>query len=315
MSIADTGNQPELPENSTDIRSQLREKVRRQATTCKKIKKHLERKRDNQKADHEEAKTHEKFSQYADTILANPLEIKKGMKSVILENVHTGEIEEIKLNVKCDANKNAELYYKKARKGKRGLDTILENISETEAKIAVVEEISASIRGIFDTEKPHGEIEQLLEDNTNILIDNELLPGQRSKGPAAAQTPEVPYRHYTYKEFDIYIGRNDTQNDELTVKFSKPWDIWLHVAAHAGSHVLIKRKKNTPWPPNEVLELAGSFAVWFSKARHTSYAEVHLAECRYVTKRRKAPAGQVQIQSYKTMRVAPQSPQEFFKKK
>jgi predicted ribosome quality control (RQC) complex YloA/Tae2 family protein len=82
----------------------------------------------------------------------------------------------------------------------------------------------------------------------------------------------------------------------------------MHVAAHSGSHVVIRRDKNSPWPEKNLLLKAASLAVWFSKAKHTSYAEVHVAEARYVHKRRHAPAGQVIMQQYKTLRVSPKSP-------
>jgi predicted ribosome quality control (RQC) complex YloA/Tae2 family protein len=106
------------------------------------------------------------------------------------------------------------------------------------------------------------------------------------------------------------IGRNNTQNDELSIRYAHPRDIWLHVAAHAGSHVVIRREKNADWPPRNVLEKAGALAVWFSKARHTSYAEVHVTERRYVHKRRKAPPGEVVAERCKSIRVSPRDPRQ-----
>jgi predicted ribosome quality control (RQC) complex YloA/Tae2 family protein len=110
----------------------------------------------------------------------------------------------------------------------------------------------------------------------------------------------------------VYIGKNDAQNDELSTRFAKPWDIWMHVAACPGSHVVIRREKNTAWPSKETLVKVASFAVWFSKAKHTSYADVHVTEARYVHKRRHSPPGEVMLDRFKTLRVAPKSPQEFF---
>jgi predicted ribosome quality control (RQC) complex YloA/Tae2 family protein len=122
----------------------------------------------------------------------------------------------------------------------------------------------------------------------------------------------VAYRRYSFDGWNVFIGKTDSQNDELTTRFAKPWDIWMHVAGHAGSHVVIKRDRNSAWPPKEILVKAASLAVWFSKAKHTSYAEVHYTEARYVHKRRKSPPGEVCLQQHKTLRVSPVSPQVYF---
>jgi predicted ribosome quality control (RQC) complex YloA/Tae2 family protein len=139
-----------------------------------------------------------------------------------------------------------------------------------------------------------------------------LVPKQPKALPNGQMPETVPYRHYTLEGWDIYIGKNDAQNDELTTRFAKPSDIWMHVASHSGSHVVVRRPKNAEWPPKNILIVAASFAVWFSKAKHTSSCEVHYTEARYVHKRRKSPPGQVQMQQFKSIRVAPKSPQEYF---
>jgi predicted ribosome quality control (RQC) complex YloA/Tae2 family protein len=64
-----------------------------------------------------------------------------------------------------------------------------------------------------------------------------------------------------------------------------------------------------------VVRKVAALAVWFSKAKHTSYAEVHYTEARFVRKRRHAPAGQVMIERYKSVRVSPRSPHDLFPSK
>jgi predicted ribosome quality control (RQC) complex YloA/Tae2 family protein len=65
-------------------------------------------------------------------------------------------------------------------------------------------------------------------------------------------------------------------------------------------------------PPKDILVKVASFTVWFSKAKHTSYADVHFTEARYVHKRRHSPPGEVMLDQYKTLRVSPVSPQDLF---
>ncbi len=135
---------------------------------------------------------------------------------------------------------------------------------------------------------------------------------QHSPEKQSLQYEKVPYRHFQIDEWDIYIGKTDTQNDELSIHFAKPSDIWLHVAGHAGSHVVIRRQKNEQVPPHDILEKSAAMAVWFSKAKHTSYSEVHYTEARFVRKRRHSPPGEVMIDRYKSIRVSPKSPQDLF---
>jgi predicted ribosome quality control (RQC) complex YloA/Tae2 family protein len=76
--------------------------------------------------------------------------------------------------------------------------------------------------------------------------------------------------------------------------------------------VLIRHKRDTPNPPKEVIQKAAQLAVWFSKARHTSYAEVHVTEARFVRKRRHAPPGEVIAERCKAVRVEPKDPKKLF---
>lgn len=120
------------------------------------------------------------------------------------------------------------------------------------------------------------------------------------------------FRHYILDGWNVYIGKNDAQNDELTTRFAKPGDIWMHVHGFSGAHVVIQCEDNSPRPPKEVIAKAASLAVWFSKAKHASSARVHCTEARHVHKRRKSPPGEVMVEKYKTLRASPASPQAFF---
>jgi predicted ribosome quality control (RQC) complex YloA/Tae2 family protein len=122
----------------------------------------------------------------------------------------------------------------------------------------------------------------------------------------------VPYRHFHFDGWDVYIGKNDVQNDELSLKFAKPQDIWMHVAALAGSHVIIRREKNSGPPPKEILQKTASLAAWFSKARNASMVKVNVTEARCVSKQKNAPPGEVVLRTYKTIRAAPVSPLSLF---
>jgi predicted ribosome quality control (RQC) complex YloA/Tae2 family protein len=122
----------------------------------------------------------------------------------------------------------------------------------------------------------------------------------------------LPFRHYSFDGCEIFIGKNDEQNDELTVRFARPSDMWMHVASHPGSHVIVRRGDITSPAPEKVIEKAAALAAWFSKARNASSVKVHVAEARNVYKPKNAPPGEVRIGKFKVLRVKPVSPQVLF---
>lgn len=290
----------------------LKKELAHLISVAKKALKRVRVKLSKQEEELAEASRHFLFSQIADSLLAHPEKILRGASSCMIENIHTQKEEEILLDPAASVFDNARHYYTRAKKGKRGLAIIEKKVEETR------DEESLLVALFDDLEKARsyppsetGALEIKVSAATEKLQDLGVLPRQQAK-KAAAAAEAAPYRHYSIDGWDVYIGKNDAQNDELTTRFAKPWDVWMHVAASAGSHVLIRRQKNAPWPEKSVLLKAASFAVWFSKAKHTSYAEVSVTEARFVHKRRHAPPGEVVLDRSKTLRVSPVSPQEFF---
>jgi predicted ribosome quality control (RQC) complex YloA/Tae2 family protein len=286
----------------------------RYAAICRKRIRILLAKIEKQQVELCEARNYIHYQQLGDTILAHPAEMRKGMTECIVENIHTHDVESMALNPRLTPIENAELYYKKARKGKRSLEIAEEKVVDTTAELNMLERLLASCTALKENTDDDAALwESRVEALRAELADAGLIKLEQIQTikPKKAEA-QVPYRHYIFGEWHVYIGKNDAQNDELSIRFAKPSDIWMHVGAHAGSHVVIKRPKNTPWPPQDILNKAASMAVWFSKAKHTSFAEVHVTEARYVHKRRKSPPGQVMLDNYKTIRCAPVSPQIYF---
>jgi predicted ribosome quality control (RQC) complex YloA/Tae2 family protein len=283
---------------------------------CKKAIKHAQKKLDRQDAERIESQKFAWYREIGDSILAMPAAIVKGEAETIIENIHTHSLEHVALNPKLNAVENAQLLYKKARKGERSVEIAEEKVRATYDEIKRLENCIQECLQVKDSiEKLSSEDLRLrmnaltaAMEHLGIPCRSPIQPGQRKEIDET-----VPYRHYIFDEtWHVYLGKTDVQNDELTVRFAKPWDIWMHVAQHAGSHVVIRRNKNGDWPPREILIKAASLAVWFSKAKHATSCEVHMTERRYVHKRRKSPAGEVVLQQFKSIRVAPASPQTYF---
>lgn len=280
---------------------------------CKSARKRIVKKQKKQEKEYDELRNWLYYKQIGDSLLAEAGHLQKGLSRWQVTNVHTQTQETVPVNPRLDAFKNAEIYYKKARKGKRGADICKTNLHITETELQGVESLIKQCDDCLLLDETTREFAATYDAILSDVRESGLIPRLSEKSAQKSDAQKVPYRHFTIDRWDVYVGKNNTQNDELSTRFAKPRDIWCHVAAHAGSHVVLKREKNAPWPPKHVVEKMAALAVWFSKARHTSYAEVHVTEARYVHKRRKAPPGEVVLDRYKTVRVAPQSPQEMFK--
>lgn len=114
-----------------------------------------------------------------------------------------------------------------------------------------------------------------------------------------------PYRSFVHAGFEILVGKAASDNDHLTFNVAQPHDLWLHVAGGTpGSHVVI-RNPDKGTVPEDVTRCAAALAAWYSKARNAARVEVHLCRASDVKKARGAPAGQVQISRYKSIKVAP----------
>ncbi len=290
----------------------LHQKYRDVRMKLKREHRHMSKKLAKQQQELEEAKRWRWYQQIGDSLLARPEEYPRGTASCAIENIHSGEPESARLNPKLDAYGNAELLYKKARKGRRGEEVAAQKAYDTRTALEEIENLMQKCNEAGELEPKAAEFERaaaiIIQEAASLISGNSGAQAKSEK----EKRPRTPYRYFCIEGFDVYIGKNDTQNDELSTRFVRPWDNWLHVVAHTGSHVVIRREKHGGSPPKAVLEKAAALAVWFSKARYTSFAEVHVTEGRYVRKPRRSPPGRVIAERCKTVRVAPISPQQMF---
>lgn len=279
---------------------------------CKRKMRHLERKRQKIAEDLEDAGKWKWYRCMADSLLVCPKNYPKGTVAAEILNIHTDKKESISLNPKLDAIANSRLLYKKAKKGERGQKIIEQRLRETEREIlqieSIIEECAQTDNFPNDNRDAYQKISILDLKCADLGIIVASTGGEKRK----KEDETGRYRRFVVKGYEVYIGRNNSQNDELSTRFARPWHIWMHVTPHAGSHVVIKREKNSQWPPKEVIDKAASLAVWFSKAKHSSACDVHVTEARFVRKPRGSAPGEVVAERCKTVRVAPVSPQEMF---
>ncbi len=115
-----------------------------------------------------------------------------------------------------------------------------------------------------------------------------------------------PYRTVVIDGFEILVGRADEDNDHLTFEVAKKSDLWLHVGGGTpGSHVIVRAPERGGDIPEPVVERAAELAAWYSKSRGAPRVEVHVCRVSDVSKRRGAPAGQVELRRFERRKVTP----------
>ncbi len=103
---------------------------------------------------------------------------------------------------------------------------------------------------------------------------------------------------------EILVGRTARDNDALTFRIASQRDFWLHVAGSPGSHVIVRNPEGLTSLPRETLRFAATLAARHSKARDAGRVSVHVAQVKDVSRPRGAPAGQVSLKRYRSVRVS-----------
>lgn len=130
--------------------------------------------------------------------------------------------------------------------------------------------------------------------------------GNKKSGqqPAGQEQPSGPLRFISRDGLTILVGKNNVQNDYLTLRLAQDDDLWLHTKDIPGSHVLIRRD-NRPEIPDDTIREAAELAAHFSKARHSGKVPVDYTAARHVRKPKGLPTGKVIYDHQQTVFVTP----------
>ncbi|HHV99996.1 MAG TPA: fibronectin/fibrinogen-binding protein [Clostridiaceae bacterium] len=241
----------------------------------------------------------EKLKLYGELITANIYSIPKNAKSVSLLNYYSeeGEYIDIPLDDNLSPQENAQRYYKQYSKAKNAYASTSIQLEESLKELEYLESVS-----------------QLLDDCTTVQEINEIrqeLAEQGyislKKGPASKKqdNPSKPLCCKSSDGYYIYIGKNNKQNDMLTLKTAQANDIWLHTKNIPGSHVIIRKHTREDVPSTTLLE-AAMLAAYHSKAKMSSNVPVDYTTVRNVKKPNGAKPGMVIYENYKTIIVTPE---------
>ncbi|MEG0570236.1 MAG: NFACT RNA binding domain-containing protein [Oscillospiraceae bacterium] len=233
---------------------------------------------------------------YADLINSNLYAIKKGQSSVILQNFYDDNFAEIKidLNPLLTPSQNAQKYYTEYRKSATAEKKLVELMTSSRDELLYLDSVYDSVL------RTNGESE-LLEIREELYEQGYIKRSKAAKNKPLRSQPMMKF--VSSDGFTIVAGRNNKQNDKLTLKVANNYDMWLHTHDIPGSHVVIV-SDNKPISKT-ALEQAAIIAAFNSKARDSSQVAVDYTLIRYVKKPVGAKPGMVIFTNNKTAYVTP----------
>lgn len=236
----------------------------------------------------------DRYRVWGELLTASLYLLKPGMKIVSVPDYYsvTGNETTIPLNPALHPKQNAQRYFKKYRKLKDGEKILRHRRQETVTELNYLESLLTSL--------DHADLTTLMEIRDEMEQAG-LIRGKQEKKKVAAEPLSSPLHFVSSEGIHIYVGRNNRQNDRLTLKDAASNDIWLHTKDIPGAHVIIK----SPEPPEQTLFEAAKLAARFSKAAASSNVPVDYTHVRHVRKPRGAKPGMVIYDHQRTLYVTP----------
>jgi predicted ribosome quality control (RQC) complex YloA/Tae2 family protein len=242
-----------------------------------------------------ESERSEQYQLYGELLTANLYQMKKGMKEIDVINYYEedGDKIVIPLDPKKNPSENAQKYFSRYQKAKKSVSIVQEqiNLAKTEA-------------AYFDTllQQLHSASPRDIEEIREELQDEGYLKQKQRKGMKKPANAKPTLESYMSTDGDeIFVGKNNKQNDYLTNKFARRDEIWLHTKDIPGSHVVIRNEA----PSEQTIKEAAVLASYFSKAKESSSVPVDFTKVRHVKKPNGSKPGFVIYDNQQTVYVTP----------
>ena len=263
--------------------------IKKEEGRHKKIKEELE---DTNKMD--------TYKLYGDLLMINAHLQVQYEPSIELQNLLSDEGEMLTIPLKPNLTivENAQWYYKLYTKLKNRMVSGEYQLNASTTKLEYLKSILYSISLATTRES--------LEEIRKECMDAGII--KKSKKPLSYKLGKSNYIHLTIDEGEIFIGRNNQQNEYLTHRFAKPTDIWFHTQDIQGSHLILRL---TAEPDDMILSKVAQYAAYFSKARETSKVPVDYTYIKNIKKPPGSPLGFVIFNTHQTMIVEPKKPDNY----
>ena len=247
-----------------------------------------------------------------------PLRVQR-VRAVDYYDPNMAEVE-VEVDPSLSASANAQVLFARYARAQRALEAVTGNIAATEGDIAYLESV-ASLIDVAD------DIEHLDSVQEELEALGYTGPGRGASGPRGARRgghagraehggqggrsvrggrgeAHMPSRYAARSGHEIYVGRNNLQNDHLTLRLARDHDLWFHAKDVHGSHVVLRRRAGED-VPEETVRAAALLAAYYSRARMSSNVAVDCTEAKNVRKPRGARPGMVIYDRHKTIWVTP----------
>jgi predicted ribosome quality control (RQC) complex YloA/Tae2 family protein len=251
----------------------------------------------------EEAIDADSYRQQADLLMAYLHEYRAGMNAIVLNNFITEEPIKIKLNPEKNAVQNAQSLYKNHQKLKRARGVVEPLLAEVVAEINYLQQVQTALNQIENYQTP-ADLETL-EEIREELIEQKYLNSSSQRNRQTIDESK-PHRYFTPSGFELWIGRNNRQNDILTFRTATDYDLWFHTQEIAGSHVLLRLEPGKVAEETD-LQFAADLAAYYSQARQSDRVPVVYTKPKHVYKPKGAKPG---MAIYKQERIVWGSPQK-----
>lgn len=263
---------------------------------CSNIQDKLCRKIAVQEKELKDSLNRDKLRKKGDLLQANMYKMVRGQSFIDVEDYYdNNKIIRIKLSPTLNPSQNVQKYYKDYRRAKTREEMLTVQIAKAKAELQYISAVQESL-GRAESERELTEIRQ-------ELVDEGYLKNRNPKGRNKA-LKLLPPKEYTSSDgFTIYVGRNNKQNDKLTLKTARNYDMWLHTKDIPGSHVIIV-SDNREITDTAILE-AASLAAYNSKAKESDNVPVDYTIVKNVSKPSGAKPGMVIYVNNKTVYVTP----------
>ena len=240
------------------------------------------------------------YKLYGDLLMINAHLQVQYEPSIELQNLLSDEGEMLTIPLKPNLTivENAQWYYKLYTKLKNRMVSGEYQLNASTTKLEYLKSILYSISLATTRES--------LEEIRKECMDAGII--KKSKKPLSYKLGKSNYIHLTIDEGEMFIGRNNQQNEYLTHRFAKPTDIWFHTQDIQGSHLILRLNVE---PDDMILSKVAQYAAYFSKARETSKVPVDYTYIKNIKKPPGSPLGFVIFNTHQTMIVEPKKPDNY----
>ena len=250
-----------IRQRSSDLRRIVSTALER---NIKKYDLQLKQMRDTEKKD--------KYRIYGELLNTYGYGVEPGVKSMTALNYYTNEDIVIPLDPMLTAGENAKKYFDKYNKLKRTFEALSQLTLETKSEIDHLESVSNAL----DIAQKEEDLVQIKEE----LIESGYI--RRKGGSKKVKVTSRPFHYVSSDGYDIYVGKNNYQNDELTFRFASGNDWWFHAKGMPGSHVVVKSRGDEL--PDSTFEDAARLAAHYSRGRGQEKVEIDYTEKKNVKK-------------------------------